>query len=232
MKAVLFDLDGTLLPMDQNEFTSAYFKALAEHTARYGYDPQKLAGGVWKSTVAMLKNDGSDVNENVFWRSFADIFGQNVHDDKYIFDEFYSTGFERLKELCGTNDGMIKVVQGLASRADLVIASNPVFPRVAQAARMRWAGLDESMFKHITSYENSHYCKPKEGYYKEILDSLGYAAEDCVMVGNDVSDDMPARKIGMRVFLLTDCLINGDNADISEFPHGGSSELEEFLESV
>lgn len=230
MKAVLFDLDGTLLPMDQNEFTAAYFKVLTEYMSCYGYDPKMLADAVWKSTVAMLKNDGADFNVNVFWKSFADIFGQKAYNDVHIFDEFYSTGFEKLRELCGTNPKIIDVVQRLAPKADLVIASNPVFPRVAQAARMRWAGFDERMFRRITSYENSHYCKPREEYYREIADSLGYAAEDCVMVGNDVSDDMPARNIGMRVFLITDCLINTHNADISEFPHGGAAELAEFLE--
>ena len=31
LKAVLFDLDVTLLPMDQNAFTKGYFKLLLMH---------------------------------------------------------------------------------------------------------------------------------------------------------------------------------------------------------
>ena len=32
IKAILFDLDGTLLPMDQDLFTEGYFRLLAEET--------------------------------------------------------------------------------------------------------------------------------------------------------------------------------------------------------
>ena len=40
IKTVLFDLDGTLLPMDQDNFVKAYFKNLAIKLAPHGYDPQ------------------------------------------------------------------------------------------------------------------------------------------------------------------------------------------------
>lgn len=49
------------------------------------------------------------------------------------------------------------------------------------------------------------------------------------MVGNDVSDDMVARDLGMQVFLLTDCLINKNEVDISQFPHGSFEELMAFI---
>ena len=44
---VLFDLDGTLLPMDQDLFTKKYFGALAAKLAPHGYDPEQLIKGVW-----------------------------------------------------------------------------------------------------------------------------------------------------------------------------------------
>lgn len=36
--------------------------------------------------------------------------------------------------------------------------------------------------------------------------------KNVLMVGNDVRDDMSAADVGMKVFLLTDCLINKKNA--------------------
>ena len=54
---VLFDLDGTLLPMDQDLFTKGYFKLLAAKLAPYGYEPKQLIDAVWAGTAAMLKND-------------------------------------------------------------------------------------------------------------------------------------------------------------------------------
>ena len=42
IKVVLFDLDGTLLPMDQDVFVKTYFKGIAAKLAPYGYEPKAL----------------------------------------------------------------------------------------------------------------------------------------------------------------------------------------------
>ena len=42
MQAVFFDLDGTLLPMDQDVFVKTYFSYLVKKMAPYGYEPKKL----------------------------------------------------------------------------------------------------------------------------------------------------------------------------------------------
>ena len=67
---------------------------------------------------------------------------------------------------------------------------------------------------------------------KELLERLGLAPEECVMVGNDVDDDMVAGELGMKVFLLTDCMINKKNVDISVYPHGSFAELIRYIESL
>ena len=71
IKTVLFDLDGTLLPMDQDAFTKGYFRLLAAKVAHRGYEPKALVDGVWAGTAAMVKNDGSCTNEEAFWKRFA-----------------------------------------------------------------------------------------------------------------------------------------------------------------
>ena len=68
IRAVLFDLDGTLLPMNMEEFTKGYFKLLAKKAAPFGYDAEKLVASIWKGTGAMVKNDGSCSNEEAFWK--------------------------------------------------------------------------------------------------------------------------------------------------------------------
>ncbi len=233
MKTVLFDLDGTLLPMEQEHFTKAYFKALSAHMVAYGYEPQKLIAAVWKGTKAMLVNDGAQTNEKVFWHSFAEDFGQRIYDDVAKFDEFYETKFDALKAECGFNARAAQTVKKLKARGvRLVLASNPVFPLTAHVKRMRWAGLDENEFCHITSYSVSSYCKPSAGYYAEIARTIGEDAKNCVMIGNDVSDDMPARDASMDVFLLTDNLLNARGADITCYRRGGFDELDAFLDET
>ena len=61
---------------------------------------------------------------------------------------------------------------------------------------------------------------------------MGIKAEECVMIGNDVGDDMVAAEIGMQVFLVTDCLINRKDRDISDFRHGDMNALWEFIKEI
>ena len=105
IKTVLFDLDGTLLPMDQDVFVKAYFKRLAEKLAPHGYDPKKLIDGIWAGTAAMIKNDGSHTNEEVFWDCFSKMMGERVLQDKELFDEYYRVEFQEAANSCGYTAG-------------------------------------------------------------------------------------------------------------------------------
>ena len=227
---VLFDMDGTLLPMDQEKFTKVYFSALAAHFAPLGYEPKALLEGVWQGTKEMVNNDGRRTNEEVFWDTFSGIFGERVLADRGEFEKFYAVRFDAFREACGYNPAAGETVRKLRKAGHtVVLATNPVFPMTAQRKRLHWAGTEESDFALITSYENSRACKPNVRYYEEILQKIGASASDCIMVGNDVTEDMAAAKLNMKVFLLTDCLINQENRDISVYPRGGFGELNEFL---
>lgn len=54
-QAILFDLDGTLLPMDLDQFTEGYFHLLAQTAAPYGYREETLVPALWKGVGAMVK---------------------------------------------------------------------------------------------------------------------------------------------------------------------------------
>lgn len=230
IKMVLFDLDGTLLPMDQDVFIKSYFGRLAAKLAPHGYEPDQLFKAIWAGTGAMIKNDGKKRNEDVFWDTFVSIFGEKVREDLPVFDEFYHNEFSGVQKDCGYDPRAAKIVQHIKeSGLRVVLATNPLFPAIATRNRIRWAGLAPEDFELYTTYENSSYCKPNPDYYLEILRKVGVNPEECLMVGNDVTEDMVAGTLGMKVFLLTDCLINKNNADISAYPHGSFEELEAFL---
>ncbi len=227
---VLFDLDGTLLPMDQDEFTKAYFSRLAGKLAPLGYEPKQLVEAIWAGTAAMVKNDGTKTNEEAFWAVFTGIYGDRVLTDKPVFDAFYKKEFLEAKEACGFNPKAAETVRWLQNSGFRVaLATNPIFPAVATQARIRWAGLEPSDFEICTTYENSSFCKPNTNYYRQILQQLQVQPEECLMVGNDVVEDMVARELGLSVFLLTDCLLNKRGEDIDTFPHGSFPELMAFL---
>ena len=227
---VLFDLDGTLLPMDQDAFTKGYFKLLAKKLLPYGYEPQQLISSIWSGTEAMVRNDGSVTNEEAFWARFGEIYGEKAEKDKPVFEEFYAKDFQLAKEFCSFNPDAAKTVSELKGCGlRVALATNPIFPSYATESRISWAGLEPSDFELYTTYENSRFSKPNLRYYSEILNVLGVKPQECIMVGNDVGEDMVAAKLGMKVFLLTDCLINKSDEDISIYPNGSFAELKEYI---
>jgi FMN phosphatase YigB (HAD superfamily) len=231
---VLFDLDGTLLPMDQNTFAKTYFGGLAKHLAPLGYEPQKLIDTVWAGTAAMVKNDGSCTNEVAFWKLFSSVYGKEQAEREYPhFEVFYRDHFDQVAAVCGHTPSAKQIIKELKARGiRTVLATNPLFPSIATEKRMAWAGLAPSDFAYFTTYENSSFCKPNPAYYQEILAKIGCSAEECAMIGNDVGEDMIAEKLGMKVFLLTDCIINKKNEDISKYPHGSFAELRAWLAEI
>lgn len=233
LKAVLFDLDGTLLPMDQDVFVKAYFGGISKKLAPHGYDPKELIGAIWQGTVAMIKNNGEKTNEEVFWNTFKGIYGEECLKDTTHFDKFYEENFDDVKAVCGFNPKSAETVNALKAKGvRVILATNPIFPRIATEKRIAWAGLRPEDFELFTSYECISYSKPNPAYYKEILSRLGLSAEECLMVGNDVGDDMVAESLGMKVFLLTDCLINKDEKDISVYKNGDFDELNKYINEI
>ena len=230
IKVVLFDLDGTLLPMDQDVFVKSYFGLLARKLAVHGYESEKLIGAIWSGTGAMVENDGSKNNEAAFWDKFCEIYGEDAKKDMPLFEEFYANDFAMVQHSCGHDPKAPETVYMLKNRGlRVALATNPIFPAIATKQRIAWAGLDPSVFDLYTTYENSRYCKPNLEYYKDIINSLGVEASECLMVGNDVGEDMVAEKLGMKVFLLTKCLINKTKADISLYPNGDFSDLLNYI---
>ena len=228
---VLFDLDGTLLPMDQQTFTLAYFAELGKKLAPHGYIQEELVKALWAGVAAMVKNDGSRSNEAAFWEVFASIYGEKAYRDSKYFDEFYREDFNRVSASCGHNPEAKKIVDKIKAKGlRVALPTNPLFPDSATSWRIRWAGFEPDEFEYFTTYDNSSYCKPNPKFYLEFLEKIGAKPEECLMVGNDVAEDMIARKLGMRVFLLTPCLLNKHNEDISQFPHGDFPELLRYIE--
>lgn len=230
---VLFDLDGTLLPLDQDEFIRSYGILLAKRAATLGYKPEAFGSALMKAVGAVMKNGGQSYNEEVFWSVIASELGEGIEALKDVTDDFYRNEFQSLKALSSVAPEAKELISHLkASGIRIALATMPLFPYVATEARIRWAGLDPSDFEYITTYENSKTCKPNLKYYLEVAKALNVPPESCIMIGNDVHDDMPAEQTGMKVFLLTDCLINRGGADISAYPHGSFEELKGYLKKI
>lgn len=209
-RTILFDLDGTLLPIDTDRFVYHYLQEVAAH-AGHLVDPQHLTRQLMASTAVMIQNsDPSCTNAQVFAADFFPKVGRAEAELMPVFEAFYRERFPRLKEVCPGLPGLGRqIVQtALDHGYELVLATNPLFPRAAVEERMRWIGIDRYPWRLITTYEEMHFCKPQPAYYREVLDLIGRQPGECIMVGNDIEEDGAAAAVGIEVYLLTDYLVN------------------------
>lgn len=230
---ILFDLDGTLLPLNETLFLKLYFQSLGETFAQFGYAESKWTKGIWTGTQAMVENDGSMTNEERFWQAFMPFCDHPRELLEAHFQAYYQNQFHRVRASTGDNPLLIDFIQTLISKGyELILATNPIFPKIATLERMRWVGLKETDFRLITTYENSVFAKPNPAYYQTILQKMNKTPEECIMIGNDASEDLAALQVGIDSYLVTDCLNNPKQTDLSFIPHGSFSEMVDYLQTL
>lgn len=206
-KAILFDLDNTLILFDEVKFFKAYIKKVAPIMSDLVL-PHTLWQLVLNATKSVLHNNGKLTNKEVFFRVFTGGLDYKAREIWNRFQHFYENEFDHLKNLVTVNKGVSELFSILTNKKlKIVIASNPLWPCLAMEKRMNWAGLKREQVHLITHLENMHFCKPRLEYYQEICQKIEANPQDCLMVGDDPANDMVAGKIGMKTFLVTDCRI-------------------------
>ncbi|GAE26571.1 hypothetical protein JCM9140_2653 [Halalkalibacter wakoensis JCM 9140] len=208
-KVILFDLDGTLLPMDTQRFVESYLKELAPRVAHI-LDPNDFVKALLASTTEMIQNkDPNKTNEQVFEESFLALTNLKRDEIWPTLDEFYDTIFPTLSHLTSPTPVAKEVIESAVKQGFRVaIATNPVFPKVAITHRMRWARIENLPFELVTVYEDQSFTKPNKEYYLDICDRLNIKPEECIMVGNDVQEDMVTSTLGMKTFLVEGYVID------------------------
>ena len=224
LNTVLFDLDGTLLPLSQDVFIETYFQELTKKFITLGLDAEKSIRAVWSGTKAMLKNDGAMNNATRFWKEFSSFYGgleDRLANIEAETDRFYENEFNRVQSIVAPTDVPAKLISSLKSKGyTVVLATNPLFPQQAVASRLGWIGLTLEDFALHTDYQNARFCKPNPGYYRDIFTALGVQPEQCLMVGNTVLEDMCAAGLGCGTYLVTDYLENPEGEDYFMYSQG------------
>jgi len=233
IRAILFDLDGTLVHYDFDTFVREYLVALGAKLANM-VEPGRLVRQVMKSTDAMVRNlDPRKTNREVFAEDFFPAIGIPEDVLMPVFDDFYRSDFPQIKDRLGirAHPAARRMIERLISRGlEVVIATNPVFPLIAIEERMRWGGLEGIPYRLVTSYETMHFCKPNREYYEEVLSLIGRKPEECFMVGNDVEEDLVAGTLGMKTYLVEDFLLDRGRAKNHPDFRGTFEELVDFME--
>lgn len=230
---LLFDLDGTLLPLDLEKFMYGYFQALVAKLEGI-VTQEELISKIWASTKEMIENENSNVtNIEKFKTSFFLSTGLEESKIWPIFDDFYKTEFYTLRQLTNPTTIAREICRTALDKGyQVIVATNPIFPQEAIEARLMWAGIQDLPFTLVTTMENMHYCKPNPKYFIEILERIQRLPNQCMMFGNDVQEDGVAEKIGIETFLVDDYLIDRNIGHI-EFSHRGSfMDVLKFVENL
>ena len=229
INTILFDLDGTLLPIDGQTFERIYFSNLAKHFVDV-YDAKTLIQLIWSATKVMVKDTSDRTNEQVFMENLEALVGSDITWMQDRFMHFYETDFDQLRTAVTPNSNVLEAVKILKEKGyQCVIVTNPMFPKIAIEKRIAWTGLNRDDFSYVTSFEKNTACKPQLKLYEEVLKHLDLNVEDCLMVGNDIEEDMVVAKMGMDHYLITDHVMQDES--IPDFVKR-SGDYRDFLEFV
>jgi FMN phosphatase YigB (HAD superfamily) len=232
MNTILFDLDGTLLPIDHKQFEKIYFHGLSSRFTDL-YTPEAFIKLIWDATKAMVMDTSDATNEEAFMSALGSVVDEKLEEMKRRFAQFYETDFDLVRSAVIESAEMIEAVQILKSKGyTLVVATNPMFPKIAIDKRITWTGLKREDFTYVTSFENNHFCKPQPKFYQEILSDLNLKPQDCLMVGNDVDEDMIAGALGMKTYLITNHKIHRSQKPMPIDYEGNYADFLLFVQSL
>lgn len=232
INTILFDVDGSLLLIDTENFLQNYMQDVAQKVEGL-LSQEKVISYFWESTEAVIKNKNPNkTNEEVF---FENLFERADVDEKLmteLLEDFYENDFNNVERLSSINKEMVESVKILKEKGyNLVVATNPLFPKQAMRDRLVWAGLDPEDFSFIPSFEYMHFCKPEVEFFEEILEKIDKKPSNCLMVGNHTEEDMVAKQAGITTYLLTNnCIgdLNDKNIDIK----GSYNEFLEYTKNL
>ena len=206
LKAILFDLDDTLLGNKTDTFLQTYFGVLGGYM-KDKYDMGVLMPALLQSIQYVVKKpDFTQTNADQFWAYFAPQLNTTRAEIEPHFRAFYQERFSDVRPATQQRPVARELVhwcfeQGLHA----VVATNPLFPAVAIEERLRWAGLPvaETPFALVTTMENMFAAKPHAAYYEYILEKVACEPHEVLMVGDDMANDiMPAFSLGCHTFWL------------------------------
>lgn len=232
-KALLFDLDGTLLPMDTDQFIKNYISELASRMTHL-MEPKDFVKALMTGTEAMVKNlDSTKTNEQVFEETFLPLTTLKKEEIWPSLNDFYDSVFPTFSHLTKPTKMAKQVVEEAIKQGyKVAVATNPLFPKTAIYHRLTWAELDAVPFELVTVYENIAFTKPHKEYYQEISNRLGVLPEECIMIGNDKQEDMVASSIGMKTFLVEGNVIDRGEPNFFIDDHGTLEELYDKLRKL
>lgn len=230
IKTVLFDMDGTLLNMGESAFEKEYLKRMVLFLEqRYPGRGKEIVKAVGCGAEVMKASDGTRTNLEVFWEAFEKASGKTQDEIEPVITQYYQTDFTHIGDTYVPDSNMQEAVRLLAQKGfQLLVATTPVIPRIANEERVRWSGLSDIPWVDVTSFETYNYSKPNVKYFQQICEKYNLNPAECMMVGDSLVKDYPATELGMDFYLL----LNEDSPEAEQAFTGRKGDRKAFLKFV
>ncbi|HSF71114.1 MAG TPA: HAD family hydrolase [Methylotenera sp.] len=208
IKAVLLDMDNTLLVNPDIIFAKAFLEQFDQHMKQQLQVEQASVG--FRQAIQRMSQarDGSESNIALILRTLCEFMQRDTETIQAAWESFYAEKYPTLREYISTVAGASDLIQKLvADGFQVVIATNPIYPETAIKQRMVWANLptDDNLYTLITHAENMHSAKPNPAYFAEILKYIGVEPHEALMVGDSLkSDIIPAQTLGIHTYQIHD----------------------------
>ncbi len=230
VKTVLIDMDGTLLNMGESAFEKEYLRRMVIFLEqRYPGKGKDLVKAVGYGAEMMKVSDGTRTNLDVFWEGFEKASGYTREEIEPVITQYYQTDFTHIGDDYVPDQDMQEAVRTLAQKGyQLIVATTPVVPLIANQERVRWSGLADIPWQDITSFETYNYSKPNVKYFQQICDKYALNPSECLMIGDSLIKDYPATELGMEFFLI----LNEDSPEAEQNFTGRKGDRKALLEFV
>jgi FMN phosphatase YigB (HAD superfamily) len=167
-------------------------------------------GGIRKAAQVLMAiqrelkepSSSDDTNDHRVVALFSKQMNLSIEEARSVLREGTLAIFPSLQPYFYPVEGAKDFLDWAQKHYPLTLATNPVWPPEIVEMRVKWAGIDPSIFGSMTHARTMHSCKPSPQYYNELLQQQSLRAEDCLLIGDDVKMDLPATKVGIRVFIV------------------------------
>ena len=206
ISVLLFDLDNTLIFMDENQFVTSYASNAALYFKDIFPNSKDFIFHLLEGTKYMVSTNSNQTNIEKFFEYFLPKCNGLSYDVIYKrFYNFYMNDFDNVRNIIQTDAIVPKIFEKVIEKGyKIVIATDPLFPEIATKKRIIWAGLEKYLDKItlITHGEQFKASKVRSDYYRQITEMIHAKPDECLMIGNDFFKDGLASTIGMKYFQI------------------------------
>ncbi|XWX05092.1 HAD-IA family hydrolase [Aggregatilineales bacterium SYSU G02658] len=204
IRAVLLDLDETLIANPDASFAAAFIQLVDDTTApRLQVNTLRPA---FHHMMQCLTAERFTIQNNLqlIYASLADFTHQPKPLIEEAFTDFYAHHYPQLRRYVSPVSGSQALLEMLAQQdVTFALATNPVYPPTAISQRIAWGGLDASRAALITDASVMHFAKPDPAYYAEIIARIGVEPDEALMVGDHPTNDiLAAQQVGLYTLLI------------------------------